>query len=147
MRILNCYFDEPWVDAKAIDSEFEECTEFSFVQATLDVARTFLENRYLLCLAGNDVASTLYWAIGTNSLAFKEETLYETIPDYFLQPWVHYVPISQGLGDLRDKFEYCERILGLCKSIITNANEAYDRILYSNEWLEAEIAVLDRIMG
>jgi len=104
-----------------------------------------LENRYQLCIKGHDVASQLYWVIGTHSLAFKEETEYEVIPDFFLKPWVHYVPIAPGLTDLREKFDYCEANPDLCCDIIERANEAYEQIIQPEPWEEAENIVLDRL--
>ena len=107
--------------------------------------RTLLESRYQLCVKGHDVASQLYWILGTHSVAFKEETEYEVLPDYFLKPWVHYVPIAPGLRDLREKFEYCEANPDLCCTIIERANEAYERIIQPKLWEEAENIVLDRL--
>lgn len=104
-----------------------------------------LEHRYQLCLPGNDVATQLYWIINSNALAFKVESEFEVIPDYFLQPWVHYVPIRPDLADLRDKFDYCEANPDLCHAIIERAQAAYARILDPPLWAEAEQIVLDRL--
>lgn len=105
----------------------------------------FLRYKYLLSPAGNDVSSALYWIASTNSLAFKEETPYEILPDYFLKPWVHYVPISQGLNDITEKFAYCERNPGLCETIVRNAHEAYEQMIDSDVWIDAEQEVLTRM--
>lgn len=104
-----------------------------------------LEHRYLLCPAGHDVATQTYWILNTNSLALKEETEYEVLPDYFLKPWVHYVPIAPGLTDLREKFEYLEANPALCEAIIERAHAAYARIVQPAIWEEAENIVLDRL--
>lgn len=104
-----------------------------------------LENKYILCLNGNDVASNLYWVISTQSVAFKEDCAYEVVPDYFLKPWVHYVPIAAGLTDLREKFDYCQNNPDLCRRIIDNANQAYDQIINTSTWEGAEIDVLERL--
>lgn len=104
-----------------------------------------LENKYILCLNGNDVASNLYWAVGTQSLAFKEECSFEVVPDYFLRPWVHYVPVAAGLADLQEKFEYCESHPDVCLRIIADANEAYRQMIDPGLWAEAEQDVLSRL--
>ncbi|WP_334193122.1 glycosyl transferase family 90 [Pararhodobacter sp.] len=104
-----------------------------------------LRNRYQLCLPGNDVATQLYWVIGSNSLALKVETEFEVIVDYFLAPWVHYVPIARDLSDLRDKIAYCEANPALCLAIIERANEAHARMQDARLWAEAEGIVLDRL--
>lgn len=104
-----------------------------------------LEHKYILCLNGNDVASNLYWVASTRSLAFKEDCAYEVLPDYFLKPWVHFVPIARGLGDLQEKFDYCEANPGLCEQIIANANEAYAEMIDPQRWNAAELEVCDRL--
>lgn len=101
--------------------------------------------RYLLCPCGIDVGSQLYWAVQTNCLAFKEEGPYEVLPDYFLRPWVHYVPIAPGLTDLREKFEYCQAHPKLCEAIVARAQEAYVQMNDPSPWREAEEIVLDRL--
>lgn len=101
--------------------------------------------KYLLCPAGNDVSSALYWVIRSNSVAFKEETEYETIPDYFLKPWVHYIPVMPGMYDLRDKYNFCEANTAYCEWIVENAKEAYNNIVYSGVWESSEATVLDRL--
>lgn len=104
-----------------------------------------LENRYILCLNGNDVASNLYWVLSSQSVAFKEDCSYEVLPDYFIKPWVHYVPIASGLTDLQEKFDYCQANADLCKRIINNANEAYNRMIDMTTWNNAEFDVLERL--
>lgn len=104
-----------------------------------------LENRYLLCLPGIDVSSQLYWAVQTNCLAFKVEAQYECLPDYFLKPWVHYVPVAANLNDLRDKYEFCESHPRVAEDIIRRAQDAHRRMLDAAAWREAEDIVLDRL--
>lgn len=108
-------------------------------------ANEMMQYRYLLCPKGNDVSSALYWVIRTNSIAFKEESTYETIPDYFLEPWVHYVPILPGLADLEEKYEYCERHQDLMKRIVVNAQAAYRQITDRDLWDEAKNVVFERL--
>jgi hypothetical protein len=104
-----------------------------------------LEHKYMLCPNGNDVASNLYWVLSTQSVAFKEECSYEVLPDYFLKPWVHYVPIANGFADLQEKFDYCESRPDMCKRIIENANHAYGQMIDPAIWKNAEVEVLDRL--
>lgn len=104
-----------------------------------------LAYRYLLCPVGIDICTQLYWVLQTNSLAFKEESPYECIPDFYLKPWVHYVPVAPGLGDLREKFEFCESHPRIVEEIIARAQEAHATILNPEAWREAEDIVLDRL--
>ncbi|MCB1391559.1 MAG: hypothetical protein KDK12_20840 [Rhodobacteraceae bacterium] len=102
-------------------------------------------HRYVLCLPGNDVATQLYWVIATRSVAFVVESDYECLPDYFLKPWVHYVPIQRNLGDLREKFEFCEANPDLCRAISERARIAYAAIRDPALWHESELKVLDKL--
>ncbi|GAB1377278.1 glycosyl transferase family 90 [Pararhodobacter aggregans] len=102
-------------------------------------------HRYVLCLPGNDVATQLYWVISTQSVAFVVDSDYECLPDYFLKPWVHYVPVQRNLGDLREKFEFCEANPDLCRSISERARAAYAAIRDPALWHEAELKVLDKL--
>lgn len=108
-------------------------------------AESLLDARYQLCLPGHDAHSQLYWVIATNSLAMVVESEFEAIPDYFLKPWVHYVPVQRDLSDLRAKVAYCQDNPALCLAIIDRAQTAYRAIRDPALWAEAEGIVLDRL--
>lgn len=108
-------------------------------------AESLLDARYQLCVPGHDAPSQLYWVIATNSLAMVVESEFEVIPDFFLKPWVHYVPVQRDLSDLRDKLAYCQDNPALCLAIIDRAQAAYRAICDPALWAEAEGAVLDRL--
>ena len=101
--------------------------------------------RFLLCPAGQDVSTQLYWALQTNCLVLKEETPYEVLPDYFLEPWLHYVPVAPGLTDLREKLEFCRTFRKVGEAIVARAQEAWQRMIQPEPWREAEDIVLDRL--
>lgn len=143
-----------YAKSEAVDAKFAGGTVERFIDVDLQNSDTvsdpvhtseMVKYRYLLCPAGNDVSSALYWVIRTNSVAFKEETEYETVPDFFLKPWVHYVPIAPGLHDLEEKFEFCEANPSLCKSIVENAQAQYSVITNTSIWVDSESIVLDRM--
>lgn len=107
--------------------------------------KEILQYKYILCPNGNDVSTQLYWIIGTNSVAFKEDCEYEILCDYYLKPWIHYVPISKNFIDLREKYDFIERNPDIAKKIIENANLAYEKISFSKEWRNAELTVLEKL--
>lgn len=107
--------------------------------------RWLLRFKYQLCLPGNDVATQLYWVLATNSIAFKLQSDFEVLPDYFLRPWVHYVPVAADLHDLQDKIAYCESNPDVCRALIERANAVYETIIDPAPWHEAEGKVLDRL--
>lgn len=158
-EFLNARYRYSRINAMFISKEFPEIMDFKLTgNAAKDVLidypelwsenvtkESMLEYKYILCPNGNDVSTQLYWVIGTNSLAFKEDCEYEIIPDFFLKPWIHYIPVAKGLFDLKEKFEYIEENPELALKIIDNAKEAYNRIVCSKEWEEAELIVLDKL--
>lgn len=149
VKLVSTYANSDVVDAKfsggTVDRFIEPALQNEDTTSSAVHTSAMMKYKYLLCPAGNDVSSALYWVIRSNSLAFKEETEYETIPDYFLKPWVHYIPISPGLHDIGEKFDFCEDNPKFCKQIIQNAHEAYSTITNSNVWADAENVVLDRL--
>lgn len=90
--------------------------------------------KYILVLKGNDVGSSIYWAVSSNSLVIKEESSYETMADYYLTPWKDYVPCEEGSRDLHEKFQYLEENESICLEIISSANKAYQAMLCKEEW-------------
>jgi hypothetical protein len=104
-----------------------------------------LRFKYQLCLPGNDVSTQLYWVIATNSIAFKTQCEFDSLADFFLRPWVHYVPIARDLHDLADKLAFCEANPDFCLALIERANQAYADMLNPTLWDAAEKTVLDRL--
>lgn len=86
--------------------------------------RRLLRSRYILCIDGNDVPSGLYWALQSNSLVFRMSTGWETMLDFGLRPWEHYVPVKPDGSDLAAAFARCEADPGMCRAIIANAHRA-----------------------
>ncbi|MGF6186784.1 hypothetical protein QF003_002666 [Leclercia adecarboxylata] len=101
--------------------------------------------KYLWCPNGNDVSSNLYWILSTNSVAFKENCQHECVADYFIKPWIHYIPITSGLEDLHEKYIWCERNPSKCLEIIDNAKIAFNKMINAKYWEANEMIVLDRL--
>ncbi|CEM35187.1 unnamed protein product [Vitrella brassicaformis CCMP3155] len=67
----------------------------------LPVERYF-DYKYVLHVDGNSWSRRLVSLLRSNSLVFIS-TAFETWMDGWLQPWVHFVPVSPSLGDLPAK--------------------------------------------
>jgi len=138
---LNCRFSLSirQMRTKDRDAPLPEHTDINRRHAWL------LKFRYILCPPGNDVSTQLYWVLASNSVALRVETEYEVLPDYFIRPWVHYVPIAADLSDLIAKLEYLEANPDLCRAIVERAQAAYSAILNAPLWEESERIVLDKL--
>lgn len=66
------------------------------------------ENKLLLCVEGNDVSSGLKWMLASGScVLMPEPTVDSWFCESFLEPWVHFVPVSSDLADVEEKVDWC----------------------------------------
>ena len=67
-----------------------------------------LQNKFILCIEGNDVASNLKWAMSSNSLVFMtKKPKFETwFMEGTLIPGHHYVEIKDDYSDMIEKMDY-----------------------------------------
>lgn len=83
-----------------------------------------LENKFLLSIEGNDVATNLKWIFSSNSLCFMPTPKFET---WFMEgkliPNVHYVHIKDDYSDMLEKVEYYSKNEDEALKIIKNAND------------------------
>lgn len=81
-----------------------------------------MENKYLLSLDGNDVASGLKWMLYSNSVVFMPETQFETWGmESALLPYIHYIPLHSNLSNLADQLKWARENNDACKSISLQA--------------------------
>ncbi len=86
--------------------------------------RDMLAYKYLLCMQGNDVASGLKWMLLSQSVVLMPHpTVGSWYCERFLQPYVHYVPISADLSDLVEQVQWCRDNPEVCQQISANATQ------------------------
>jgi hypothetical protein len=90
--------------------------------------REQLEYRYILCVAGNDFPSGLYWALASNSVVLMPDPVWRTPLDFGLEAWTHFVPVAEDFSDLRQKLEWCRSHRTEVQEIVQRA-KAYCRTL------------------
>ncbi|MCE7038729.1 glycosyltransferase family 90 protein, partial [Dyadobacter sp. CY312] len=100
-----------------------------------------LQNKFILSLEGNDVATNLKWIMSSNSIAVMPTPKYETwfmegnlIPDF------HFICIKRDYSDLVEKLRYYIEHPREAQNIVTNAN-AYVKQFMNGE-LEDIISLL-----
>jgi hypothetical protein len=100
-----------------------------------------LTYKFILCLEGNDVASSLKWVMSSNSIAVMPKPKYETwFMEGTLLPDVHYIEIKSDFSDLVERLEYFIKHTEKAKKIVENANRHVEQ--FKNEKREKLISLL-----
>ena len=95
----------------------------SFVKGNEPIS-TFLRNKYILSLEGNDKDSGLNWKLNSNSLVFMPKpTCVTWLMEDQLIPNYHYILIKPDFSNLLERFEWCEAHPETCLGMIRNAND------------------------
>jgi len=94
-----------------------------------------LKFKYLICLEGNDVATSLKWSLLSNSVVIMSKPIIEGwLMEGLLQPYVHYVPLKEDFSDLDEILEWCITNDDICKQISKNSTKWMEQFLdYNNE--------------
>ena len=83
-----------------------------------------LNYKYILSVEGNDVATNLKWILYSNSVLFMPKPCIESwIMESHLQPFIHYIPITDNFSDLEEKIQWCNEHEKECLQIIENSKE------------------------
>jgi len=81
------------------------------------------EHKFFVSIEGNDVATSLKWAMASNMLVMSPRPRYETwFMEGQLEPGRHYVMLKDDLSDLEEKVEYFTRHTDEAEWIIQNAH-------------------------
>ena len=107
------------------------CMQWPYAQRFLAPRKSIRDQlgyRYIICIAGNDFPSGLYWALCSNSIVLMPEPTWQTPLDFGLQSWKHFIPIAEDFSDLLSKIYWCrsnraevlevnERAKAFCKTL------------------------------
>lgn len=119
VAFLERYLDHPLCDVGEVNRNHPESP---WLKPYLRIAQQ-LENRFVLSLEGNDVASNLKWILSSNSLCFMPRPRFET---WFLEgqlvPGRHYVCIADDASDLEEKLEHYTAATDEAEWILANAH-------------------------
>lgn len=82
--------------------------------------------KFIACIEGNDVATSLKWVMSSNSVAVSPPMRYETwFMEGRLRPDYHYIEVAPDYSDLKDKLKY----------YISHPAEAEAIIAHAHEWV------------
>jgi len=103
--------------------EFKEGSKLSFEEQS--------HYKYILHLDGNVGAYRLAQWMLLGSTILLQESGSSLWFQYKLEPWVHYIPVKDGLNDLIEKIKWCKEHEEKCKEIAHAARTFALRILTS----------------
>ncbi|MEO9273573.1 glycosyl transferase family 90 [Marinomonas sp. 5E14-1] len=116
------YFNAPNCDI-ALSNPAKRTYETDFTRGRMSISEQ-LQNKFILSMEGNDVATNLKWIMSSNSLCFMRQPRYETwFMEGTLIPDFHYVLLKDDFSDLLEKVKFYIENPDLAKEIIANANE------------------------
>ena len=88
--------------------------------------REQLDYKFIACIEGNDVATSLKWVMSSNSIAVSPPMKYETwFMEGTLIPNYHYIEVKSDFSDLIEKLEY----------YIAHPDEAEDIIRHAHDYV------------
>lgn len=121
--LVTKYFNENWCDI-GFSGVCQDKDQYKKLVKNEMSQKKLLNHKYLLCIEGNDVASSTKWMLASNSVVLSPRFTMETwYAEGKLIPYVHYVPINPSFNDLREKYEWCVANPEKCKIIADNATE------------------------
>ena len=104
-----------------------------------------LKFKYIICVEGNDVATSLKWVMSSNSLCFMCKPKFETwFMEGTLLPNHHYVELKEDYSDLSEKIDYYNTHPEEAQKIINNANDYVKQFQNSKQELLISLLVLQK---
>jgi hypothetical protein len=89
-----------------------------------------LKYKYLICIEGNDVGTSLKWQLASNSIVLMAKPIIEGwLMEGALEPFVHYVPLKDDFTDLDKMIDWCRNNDDKCKEISANARKHIEQFL------------------
>jgi hypothetical protein len=101
-----------------------------------------LQNKFILSIEGNDVATSTKWILSSNSLLFMKKPKYETwLMEGLLRPSIHYVQLKDDYSDIEEKVKYYIDHSDEAEKIIYNAHQWIRQFKdpYTEEWLNLKV--------
>lgn len=101
-----------------------------------------LQNKFILAIEGNDVATNTKWIMSSNSLCFMAKPKYETwFMEGTLTPNYHYILIKDDYSDLEAKVEYYIENTSEAEAIVNNAHEYINqfRNKHIEDWVHLKV--------
>lgn len=120
IKFFEKYFDHPLCDLGQINKNEGNP---NWIKPKISIS-DHLQNKFILSLEGNDVATNLKWIMSSNSIAVSPPLKMETwFMEGTLEPDVHFICINEDYNNLGEKLQYYLDHENESKNIIENAKE------------------------
>jgi hypothetical protein len=104
-----------------------------------------LKFKFIISCEGNDVASGLKWQLYSNSVVLMTKPTTESwAMERFLQPFVHYIPLSNDYSDLEEKYKWCLNNEDKCIQISKNATNYIEQFLDEEKEMKIRISIMEK---
>ncbi|MCF0184214.1 MAG: lipopolysaccharide biosynthesis protein [Bacteroidaceae bacterium] len=127
-RLFREFFHMPWCDlGEVADVHDDNLPEWRKPKISL---YKHLENKYVACFEGNDVASNLKWVMSSKSAAVMcRPTCESWFMESLLVPGYHYIEVAPDLSDLEEKIAYYNAHVEEAEAIVAHANDYVSQFL------------------
>lgn len=101
-----------------------------------------LQNKFILSIEGNDVATNLKWTMASNSLCIMSKPKFEAwFMEGQLKAGFHYVEVKDDYSDLEEKINYYTEYPSEAEAIIQNANTYANQFKnnHAEDWISLKI--------
>ena len=123
-RLFERWFGAPGID---LGTNSSHRTRDEWHKPPLSIPEQ-LRHRFVLCIEGNEVATSLKWVFASNSIAVTPRPEYETwFEEGRLEAGVHYVEVRPDYEDLPEKIAYYAAHPELCEAINRAEHEWFAR--------------------
>ncbi len=106
-----------------------------------------LENKFILSLEGNDVATNLKWIMSSNSIAVMPKPKFETwFMEGKLEGGKHYIEIADDFSDLEEQLNLYIQNPQKAEEIVKNANHWCSQFMNQNLEDYCNLKVLEKLL-
>ena len=106
-----------------------------------------LQNKFIISLEGNDVATSLKWILASSSVPIMPAPTAETwLMEGTLIPWIHYAPIENDTSDLLEVLDILLSNPKLSESIATNGKDYMKKFLNKENEEKLQSIILKRFV-
>lgn len=145
-EIINKWHDKPWanlgfnriIDSTKLRPQWNQLKDaiLNLVKPYLSVP-SMLDDRFILCIEGEDIATSFGWALASNSVPIHPYPfVFEVWYFQGLKPWIHFIPCEPDGSDIGELMSWASKNDSKCKEIATAGREHMTKMLDAKLYIE-----------